>query len=29
VRPQAVVLAMSELPSTASVDFQRVICQRQ
>ena len=29
VRPQAVVLAMSELPSTASIDFQRVICQRQ
>ena len=29
VRPQAVVLAMSELPSTASIDFQRVICMRQ
>jgi len=29
VRPQAVVLAMSELPSSASIDFQRVICQRQ
>jgi flagellar biosynthesis protein FlhA len=29
VRPQAVVLAMSELPPTAKVEFQRVICQRQ
>jgi len=27
VRPQAVVLAMSELPPTAKVDFQRVLCQ--
>ena len=28
VRPQAVVLAMSELPPTAKLQFQRVICQR-
>ncbi|NDG38085.1 MAG: flagellar biosynthesis protein FlhA [Betaproteobacteria bacterium] len=29
VRPQAVVLAMSELPTTAKVEFQRIVCQRQ
>ncbi len=29
VRPQAVVLAMSELPPTAKVEFQRVLCQRE
>ena len=28
VRPQAVVLALSELPPTAKLQFQRVICQR-
>ena len=28
VRPQAVVLAMSELPPTAKVEFQRIVCQR-
>jgi flagellar biosynthesis protein FlhA len=28
VRPQAVVLAMSELPPSAKLQFQRVICQR-
>ena len=28
VRPQAVVLAMSELPPTAQVEFQRIVCQR-
>ena len=29
VRPQTVVLAMSELPPTAKVNFQRIVCQRQ
>jgi flagellar biosynthesis protein FlhA len=29
VRPQAVVLAMSEMPPTAQVEFQRIVCQRQ
>ena len=29
VRPQAVVLSMSELPPSAKVEFQRIVCQRQ